>query len=197
MKRHTAFAIIGLSGVLLLSALFAPSAETAPILGSLEPFELTTQDKKSFSLDSLKGKVHVVNFIFTSCPGVCPFMTRRMVSLEEKTRGLGGKLEFVSISVDPETDTPEKLRSYAQTHGANLERWNFLTGDLTKVKRVVIDGFKSQMAKVQHGDPNLMSIVHGEHFILLDQEGRMRGFRKISSPEDEAAVVELAKSLIQ
>lgn len=199
MKRQTAIGILGMSGALMLGALFfSPSAETAPVLGSLEPFELTNQDKAAVSLDSLKGRVHVVNFIFTSCPGVCPFMTRRMVSMEEKSRKLKDKLHFVSISVDPETDTPEKLKTYAETHGANLARWDFLTGDLTRVQRVVVDGFKSQMAKMQgHGDPNLMQIVHGEHFILVDAEGRMRAFRKVASAEDVDQVLELAEKLIE
>jgi protein SCO1/2 len=101
-------------------------------------FRLTDQDGKTLSLEDLRGKTVVLDFIFTHCTGPCPVLTglqrdvQRALTSEERQR-----IHFVSISLDPERDTPEVLRAYALARGADLSSWSFLTGAPDVVDAVV------------------------------------------------------------
>ena len=108
--------------VMTRSSRMAPAAttepETLPVIRELPEFTLTSDKGEPFSPADLRGKVWVADFIFTSCPGPCPIMTRNMADVAE-TLKMYDDIAFVSISVDPETDTPEVLAKYAAHHGAN------------------------------------------------------------------------------
>lgn len=91
------------------------------MLTQVPNFSLTRESGETFSsAESLRGHVWIANFIFTTCPSICPTLTSQMGNLERRTRG--SDVRFVSFSVDPETDTPEVLSRYARAHDANLER---------------------------------------------------------------------------
>jgi len=101
-------------------------------------FSLTDQDGHSVTLASLRGQVLLVDFIFTRCPGPCPILTSRHVELQKSLPPEAvSRVHFVSISLDPEWDTPERLREYGLARGADLGHWSFLTGPKDDVADVV------------------------------------------------------------
>jgi protein SCO1/2 len=105
---------------------------------SAPDFSLTDQVGRPVSLASLRGKTLLLDFVFTSCPGPCPILTGRHARLQrELPLALREKVWFVSISLDPGFDTPERLRAYAQARGADLANWSFLTGEPGAVAEVV------------------------------------------------------------
>jgi protein SCO1/2 len=109
-----------------------------PVVGPAPEFTLTTQAGSRLSLSELRGKVLAVTFIYATCTDTCPLLTAKMAELQRRLgRDFGPRVRFVSITVDPEVDTPEVLRGYAKAHGANLEGWSFLTGAPAEIKDVV------------------------------------------------------------
>jgi protein SCO1/2 len=108
-----------------------------PKIGPAPAFSLTTQEGTRLALQDLRGKVVVVTFIFASCTDTCPLLTAKLVGLQARLgTALGTKVFFVAITVDPERDTPQVLKRYAQMHGAHLEGWAFLTGTLAEIRQV-------------------------------------------------------------
>ena len=92
-------------------------------------FALTSQDGATVALRDFRGRVLAVAFIYTSCPDVCPLLTEKMAQVQDELGpDFGPRVAFVSITVDPENDTPAALKAYAESHGANLAGWSFLTG---------------------------------------------------------------------
>jgi protein SCO1/2 len=141
----------------------------------LPAFELTNQRGQRFTLDDLKGRVWVADFVFTSCPTVCPKLTKRMAEIQHRSRNLGPAFHLVTFTVDPENDTPERLAEYAKAYHANPGRWTFLTGALGQVETTVVKGFKMAMGK-EETSPGIFEIFHGERLVLVDKEGSIRGY---------------------
>jgi len=146
-----------------------------PVIKKLPDFTLTTDKTTPFSPADLAGKVWVADFIFTSCPGPCPIMTQNMADVAETLKGLSD-VAFVSISVDPETDTPEVLSSYSARYGADPERWHFLTGTPEAIQQVAAEGF--MVGAID--DP----MIHSPKFCLVDKAGQIRGYYT-GTDEDE------------
>ncbi|MEE8558730.1 MAG: SCO family protein, partial [Myxococcota bacterium] len=102
------------------------------------PYQLIDEQGREFALSDLRGKAVVLDFIFTRCAGPCPILTSSHVTLQRSLpREVATRTHFVSISVDPEHDTPSDLRRYAKERGADLGSWSFLTGDATTVHDVL------------------------------------------------------------
>lgn len=99
----------------------------APLI-ALPSWRLVGDSGAPFGAAELKGQAYVANFFFTSCGSVCPRLSRRMAEVEERTKGLGEALRLVSVTVDPENDTPERLREYAAAYRKDPARWTFVTG---------------------------------------------------------------------
>ena len=95
-----------------------------PAIRKIPDFNLTNYDGKSFSRDSLVNKISVIDFIFTSCPGPCPIMSKNMKELYKQYE-LHPDLQFISISVDPDYDNLEVLNAYAYANGVTDKRWKF------------------------------------------------------------------------
>ncbi|RWC50575.1 MAG: SCO family protein [Mesorhizobium sp.] len=115
----------------------APHDERLPTIGQAPDFTLLSQDNVRVSLHDFRGKVVAVSFIYTYCTDVCPMLTAHMASVQEKLgSAFGPQIAFVSITVDPERDTPDVLKEYAQNFGADLKGWSFLTGDPAVVHEV-------------------------------------------------------------
>lgn len=159
----------------------------------LPAFELTTADVRPFSRETLLGRVWVANFIFTTCPTVCPKLTKRMGAIQDQTRELGEAFQLVSFTVDPENDTPEVLARYAHENGAT-SRWTFVTGPLDKIEATVMKGFKVAMGKADSGG-GLMTIFHGEKLVLVDAKGAIRGYYS-ADDEGTALLLKDARGLI-
>jgi protein SCO1/2 len=138
-------------------------------IGPAPEFTLTVQDGRRLSLNELRGKVVVVTFIYTSCADACPLLTAKMATLQDDLgQGFGPKVVFVSITVDPERDTPEVLSSYAQAHGSNLAGWAFLTGTEGEI-RDVARRYGVYYKKQANGD-----VDHTFLTSLVDQRGTLR-----------------------
>ena len=158
-----------------------------PVLAELPDFSLTERSGKKVTLNDLRGKVWVADFIFTGCAGPCPVMSKRMQTLQaELLRDRKDSVLCVSISVDPVNDTPDVLRDYAETRGADPKRWLFLTGEKKPVRSLVADGFKLAAPKTPEEEEELL---HSTRFVLVDRKGRIRGYYKCLSDEDEYDMV--------
>lgn len=133
-------------------------------------FTFTNQNEEAVSLEDYKGKIWVADFVFTSCSTVCPPMTSNMAKLKEKVEKEKLDVEFVSFSVDPDVDTPEKLKEYGMKISKDLSNWTFLTGySQQDIEAIAKDGFKILVEK--EADNNQVS--HGTYFYLIDQEGKI------------------------
>lgn len=144
---------------------------------ALPAFTLTDQRGQPFGSADLKGRIWVADFVFTSCPTVCPKLTKRMQVIQHRARNLGQAFHLVTFTVDPENDTPERLAVYAREYHADASRWTFLTGPLGDVETTVVKGFKLAMGKDElPAGSGLFSIFHGEKLVLVDDAGLIRGY---------------------
>jgi protein SCO1/2 len=132
-------------------------------------FVLLNQDGKSFDSATLRGKVVVVNFIFTTCTDVCPLFTAHFAQLQRALKnGPAGDLFFVSITTDPEVDSPKVLKSYAQRYSVDFQNWAFLTGTDTQMKSVW-KGFGVRVVRKGRG-----LVQHTSLTTVIDREGVRR-----------------------
>ena len=172
------FALLGI-GVILLTLMLRnqASVEVTPKLFETPEFSLTNCNGEQITKESLLGKVWLVDFIFTRCPGPCPLMTQTMKSLQTRLQRESGiedcNVTLLSISVDPAYDSPEVLLDYAQRAGADLDNWYFLTGPEGDTQSLIRGGFK--IAVTRDEDSGLVPpIVHGTNFLLVDGSGWVR-----------------------
>jgi protein SCO1 len=115
----------------------APKPEALPTIGPAPAFTLTAQDERRLSLADLRGKVVVLTFIYTACADTCPLLTAKMATLQGRLGAdFGARVFFVSVTVDPERDTPSVLKGYGAAHGARFDGWAFLTGTPAEIKDV-------------------------------------------------------------
>ena len=184
--------LAGLTGLfLLIISLFPVSlgSETRlPVLGNIEPFELLDSQKEEFSSGDLEGKIWLVNFFFTNCPGICPLMTSKIAKIHREFEA-EQNLKIVSITLDPMRDGPTALRAYAEKYKADTSRWHFLTGSNDVVEDVLLNKFKMKVEEV--------SVSHTDNVFLVDQElnirGRFSGLKKEELLKLRGAVKELLK----
>ena len=166
--------LVTVAGLAVFAALLGGrTREPLPVLAVVPDFALVDTAGQPFSQEQLLGNPYVVDLIFTHCAAICPRMTSAMHKLEEETRSVKG-LKFVSISVDPERDTPEVLDAYATRFGANRDRWFFLTGDKPEIWRLASEGL---LLPLLEGDEELGDdeIIHSQYFVLVDGAARIRG----------------------
>lgn len=134
----------------------------------MPPFALTDQSGTKVRSESLHGHALVVSFVFTRCTDACPLVTAQLARVQARAHaeGLGGRVRFVSITVDPVTDTPDVLRRYAQGFGIDLGTWQFFTGAPDEVERVVrAFGAAAQVTRER--------LTHGSLVVLVDAQGRI------------------------
>ncbi len=146
------------------------------------PWVLTDQNNQPFGSQDLAGKVVITSFFFTRCPSVCPKLMAAQTEVRKRFLKLLDKTHFVSISVDPEFDTPEVLAAYAQKN--NLD-WSFLTGSRSKINQVVEGQMKFAMGNAHHI----------AELALFDQRGDLRG-KFTTDPTGLASLEKAAKYLI-
>jgi len=167
-----------------------PGADALPVVATVPDFSLTEASGRTVSRADLSGRPWVADLVFTSCGGICPLMSAEMKRLVEQSASLDG-VRFVSISVDPERDTPEALTRYAERYQADRSRWLFLTGDERDIRRLAQEGLKLPVAD---GDPSRGEdeILHSQRFVLVDAQSRVRGAYDV---RDQEAMFQLRADL--
>ncbi|HLQ74222.1 MAG TPA: SCO family protein [Bacillota bacterium] len=145
-------------------------------------FEFTTQDDETLSSDDLKGQYWIADMIFTNCTTVCLPMTTNMSKLQDSLAEEGiDDVHLVSFSVDPDYDTPEVLKEYADLYDADLSNWSFLTGyDFDTIHELSVKSFRSLLQEAEPGDDQ---VTHGTRFYLVDPEGNV--IKNYSGTESE------------
>jgi len=159
------------------------SADLAiPVLAILPEFELTDHNGKLFGSSQLRGNVWVANYFFTKCKATCPAQTAKMAKINKKLQATSGwrDISLVSISVDPDNDTPESLSEYAKEAKVKNHNWKFLTGDKDAIWRLCTEEFK---LPVSSGSDPANPISHSPKAVLVDQHMRVRGYYEITSED--------------
>lgn len=154
-----------------------------PLNWELKEFTFANQEDQEFGLADLKGKIWVADFVFTNCVTVCLPMMANMTELQEKLKEEKLDVELVSFSVDPEIDTPEILKEYALSYGADLSNWNLLTGySQETIEQFALENFKT-IAKKPLDDTQ---VIHGTSFYLINKEGIIiKNYNGLNVPYEE------------
>ncbi|MGH9868892.1 MAG: SCO family protein [Candidatus Polarisedimenticolia bacterium] len=171
--------------------------ETPEGLGTIPPFSLVDRTGETVTLDDLRGRWWVADFIFTRCAGICPLLSTRMSGLIQSIPHLErDDVRFVSFTVDPAHDTPDVLAHYASRYrvpAGAADMWMFLTGPRDVIQGLVHDGFRLTMLDNGPGaPPGEEEVTHSERFVLVDPAGRIRGYYHGT---DEDSVRRLAEDL--
>lgn len=138
----------------------------------IKPFRLIDQDGDSVFLSTVEGKVVLADFFFTTCGSICPKMSTQLVRVQEAFKD-DDRVMLLSHSVTPGTDSVPVLKAYAEKYGVQHNRWRLLTGDR---KQIYDLARTSYFAAVDQGDGGPDDFVHTENFVLVDPQGRIRGF---------------------
>jgi protein SCO1/2 len=185
-KPHwTAAAAILLIGSASVVAVISDSyrIEPLPVITSVPDFSLVDRSGETVSRATLEGSVWVADFIFTSCGGACPTMTGQMSALQET---LPEDVRLVSFTVDPATDTPMVLASYADRYEAKEGRWFFLTGAKEDIYTLAREGFLLTVDDTLGTE--VEPIAHSTRFALIDREGQIRAYYDGTDPEEVARI---------
>jgi cytochrome oxidase Cu insertion factor (SCO1/SenC/PrrC family) len=171
-------ALLGVARYVALMRAMPPPATPASAedvdSGLVGDFSFTERGGKTVSRDDLKGKVWIASFIFTCCTTQCPQIASTMAQLNQELAG-EPDVRLVSFTVDPERDTPPKLKQYADQYGADAQRWLFLTGDRDQLHQVLQQGFHvTAMPNPGGGSGN--EFLHDFHLVLVDRRGHIRGY---------------------
>ncbi len=170
-----------------------------PIYYSLPEYSLTNEFGKPFGSKDLKGKFYVANFFFTSCPSTCPRLMEKMDLIQKRLKGVGLKMAIVSFTVDPDNDTVDELYKYARKRNANPNMWSFLTGKKEDLSKLIVDGFKVPMGDgkipmngmVDGQQVTMMDIVHSEKVVLVDDQGRIRGYYSVDKENMDKMMIDI------
>ena len=149
------------------------SQEKLPVLGNITGFELTERSGDTFSTNDMRGKINVVYFFFTSCQGPCPIMAGNM-SVLYKAFETNDRVQLVSISVDPATDSLPLLREYAQKQGVTDNRWLFVRGEQEDIIQISEKQFMLAA--------DALPMMHSIKFVLVDELGQIRGYYTGTDP---------------
>ncbi|OGX06114.1 MAG: hypothetical protein A2Z88_04275 [Omnitrophica WOR_2 bacterium GWA2_47_8] len=166
-------------GFCFFSVFFFPKGiknQPLPTFWSVQDFRLLNQEGTDVSLNDFKGKIWIADFVFTTCGSICPLMTKNMASLQ-RSYLLEKDVMFASISVNPEFDTPEVLKTFAEKWAVNNNKsWHFLTGQREDIQALAVSSFKLGDMK----EP----VFHSDKFILVDEKGVIRGFYSGTQKKD-------------
>ena len=181
--------VIVLVIIIALIAVMQPDGveEQLPIISKIPEFDLVDQNSKQFTLENVQGNVWLADFIFTTCSGPCPIMTERMSMVQHDLLEID-KLKFVSFTVNPDYDTPEVLKKYAQRFNVDDSSWSFVTGKYDQIQELIADGFNM-------GDTEEI-VFHSTRFALVDHEGNLRGYYSGTEPAEHEILMRDIQSLI-
>jgi protein SCO1/2 len=152
-------------------------------------FYFLNDDSVIVKSTEMEGKVWVVDFFFTTCPTICPTMTKNMQKLNAATKDLDDELQFISISINPQHDTPSILKRYREHYKATASNWQFLTGKEAETHQLGIENFQIFAGRDEESEGGY---AHSGAFTLVDKEGYVRG---VYLGTDEKQVIQLEKDI--
>lgn len=179
-------AVLGIAAIWFQMA--AERSPRLPVYDSVPDFKLTERSGKAVTLSDLRGKIWIASFFYAICPGPCPVINGQLSALQGELLK-GDDIRFVSISTEPETDTPEVLRTYAERFHASPDKWLFLTGDKEQIFKLSNQGFR--LVAADQNDPQ-QPVVHSTKLALVDKSGRIRGYY---DGTDETGIAEIKEAL--
>ena len=168
------------SPVMVNSELVAEEIQHVRKYHTIADFSLTNQNGETITQEDYKGKIYIADFFFTTCPTICPIMTKNMVDLQ-KALGKDSDVMLLSHSVTPEIDSVAQLKKYTIEKGVDDRNWNLVTGDKKQIYELAR---KSYLAVKTDGDGGPFDMIHTENFILVDKDKRIRGFYDGTKKED-------------
>ncbi len=160
----------------------------------LPEFELIDCLGQPFRRADMDGKIWVVNFLFTRCPSVCPALSQEMRQLTNlvESEGLEEEVRFLSITVDPNHDTPEVLAAFAKNYKADHTKWHWVTGESEKIRTLLTQGFHVAMGDAEKDEPN-----HSTRMVVVDSRGVVRSYHDEQSDDKiKRAIVRNIKLLL-
>jgi protein SCO1/2 len=168
------------------------SGPPLPVYGQIADFTLTNQNGRVASLADLRGRVWVADIIFTRCAGPCPKMTRQMKQLQDALPP-ESQTRLVTLTTDPDFDTPRVLKAYAERFGADPTRWMFLTGAKSEIARLAIDSLKLTAVEKKPAERESPQdlFVHSTIFVVADKRGQLRGVFETTGGGIDPRVVQM------
>ena len=169
-------ALLCVAYVLSLSELNNPHRRPLPVLGRVADFTLTNQDGRVTTLATLTNHVWVADIIFTRCAGPCPIMSGQMKSLQDALSP-ASRAKLVTLTTDPEYDTPAVMKKYGERFGANFSRWTFLTGTKPEIAGLAGGSLKLSAVPVKPEDQKNAAdrFIHTTIFVVVDRHACLRG----------------------
>ena len=139
---------------------------------TIAPFSMTNHNGESITEKDYENTVYVADFFFTTCPSICPIMTKNMYALQQKLSPYPD-VKLLSFSVTPEIDSVAQLKRYALENKVNDSRWNLVTGNKKEIYQLAR---KSYLVVKEDGDGGPHDMIHTENFVLVDKQKRIRGY---------------------
>ena len=159
--------------VVFFSTLLKEQGKPLPVYGDVPNFHLTNQLGQTITLADLRGHPWIADIIFTRCAGPCPEMTRKMKAIQDALPR-GSTVKLVSLTADPEFDTPSVLKEYGARFGANPTNWHFLTGSKKAIVELATRGLKLALQENDAQVPPEEQWIHSTRFVLVDGRGQLR-----------------------
>ena len=139
---------------------------------TIAPFSMTNQNGETINEQDYDNIIYVADFFFTTCPSICPVMTKNMYTLQQRLDPYPA-VKLLSFSVTPQIDSVEQLKRYAMENKVNDSRWNLVTGNKKEIYQLAR---KSYLVVKEDGDGGAHDMIHTENFVLVDKQKRIRGY---------------------
>lgn len=188
MERRLVLGMIGL----VMGLMSCVKEKPLPILGersfngtdtvyhTIPKFAFTNQDSSIVTNESLKNKIYVADFFFTTCPTICPVMKTQMLRVYDTFKN-DADVMILSHTIDPQHDTVAVLREYAERLGVSSDKWHFVTGDMDSIYRIAERGYFTRAAQDEAAEGGFL---HSGAFLLVDKHQRIRGHYDGTNAED-------------
>jgi protein SCO1/2 len=169
-------ALLAVAYLLSLTELKYTRQNPLPVLGQIADFTLTNQDGKITTLTDLTNHVWIADIIFTRCAGPCPRMTAQMESVQNSLPKTS-EAKLVTLTTDPDFDSPEILKKYGERFRADFNRWTFLTGTKSEIANLGADSLKLSAVPIDPADQKNVAdlFIHTTIFVAVDKRARLRG----------------------
>jgi protein SCO1/2 len=218
MKRFIPLAIVVIAGLTVIYFLVQPKEKPLPIINPVDvneemvdpdllrvgfghkigDFSFQNQYDRTITQKEVEGKVYVAEYFFTTCKSICPVMNKQMQRVYKAYKD-EKDFAILSYSVDPDTDTVEQMKRYADDHGVSEDgKWHFLTGDKVELYELARKSyFVLKPAEAQNLGDAGSDFIHTNNFVLVDRESRIRGYYDGTNPEEVDQLIHDIEHLIE